>query len=68
LNANLKEQARYAEAERRVVVQQRDALQAMLTDNERREQLKHGELLQARAEIELLKECLNDCKERVFKM
>lgn len=68
LNANLKEQARYAEAERRVAVQQRDVLQAMLTDNERREQRKHGELLQARAEIQHLKECLDDCKERIFKM
>ena len=68
LNANLKETIRYAEAELKSTVQQRDALQSMVTDYERREQSKNGELVQAKADIQHLKICLDDCKERIFKM
>lgn len=68
LNANLKEQARYAEAGLKSSIQQRDALQAMVEEYEWREQTKHGELIQAKTEIQHLKECLDDCKEKIFKM
>lgn len=68
LNASLKEQARWAEADLTSAIQQRDALQVMLTEYEQREQFKNGELLQAKADIQHLNRCLDDCKERIFKM
>lgn len=68
LNSNLKEQARYAEAGLRLAIQQRDSFHGILADSERREQSKNGEILQAKAEIDHLQKCLDDCKEQIFKM
>ncbi|KAF7511581.1 hypothetical protein GJ744_004169 [Endocarpon pusillum] len=68
LNANLKEHIRCAGAELKSTVQERDALRNRLTEYERREQSKNGELVQAKADIQHLKKCLDDCKERIFKM
>ena len=67
-NANLKEQARNAEADLNFVLQERDALQAMLTTYEHRDQSQNGELVQAKADNQHLKECLDDCKERILKV
>lgn len=68
LNANLKEQARCAEADVRFAIEQRNALQEMLEGYERREQSKSGEILQAKADIQHLEKCLDGCKEQIFKM
>ncbi len=68
LNADLKEHARCAEAELKLASQQQNALDTMLANYELREQSKNGDLVQAQAEIRHLKDCLDDCKERIFKM
>jgi hypothetical protein len=68
MNGNLKEQARCAETDLKTAARQRDALQAMLTNHEHHEQSKNGEIVEARADIQHLKECLDDCKVRIFRM
>ncbi len=67
-NDNLKEHIRYAEAELTLLFQQQHALQTMLSECEHREQSKNGELVQAKSDIQHLEKCLDDCKERIFKM
>lgn len=68
LNANLKEHVKCAETSLDLANQQQNALQIMLEEYEQREQSKNGDLVQAQAEIQHLKGCLDDCKERIFKM
>jgi flagellar motility protein MotE (MotC chaperone) len=68
LASSLKKQAQSTELELQKAGHNIKKLRAQLAEAEKHAQSKHGQLIQAESDMQHLRACLDECKDRIFKM